>query len=76
VVKSAEIVRGDGDQLTMRCRWQVTGTVEHWGHLHTRVDEFVGELTLARQRAGWMLDKFRVSEQKQQAITTTLRYGG
>jgi hypothetical protein len=76
VVKSAEIVRGDGDQLTMRCRWQVTGTVEHWGHLHTRVDEFVGELTLARERAGWMLDKFRVSEQKQQAITTTIRYGG
>jgi hypothetical protein len=36
----------------------------------------VGELTLARERAGWMLDKFRVSEQKQQAITTTIRYGG
>ena len=75
-VQSVDIVRGDGMQITMRCRWQVTGTVEHWGHLHTRVDEFVGELTLSRERAGWMLDKFSVSEQKQQAIQTTLRYGG
>ncbi len=76
VVTSVEIVPGDGDQLSLRCRWQVTGTVEHWGHLHTRVDEFVGELTLSRERTGWLLDKFRVSEQKQQAIKTTLRYGG
>jgi len=76
VVNSVVITHDDGEQLTMRCRWQVTGTVEHWGHLHTRVDEFVGELTLSRERTGWMLDKFRVSEQKQQAIKTTLRYGG
>jgi hypothetical protein len=75
-VQSVDIVSGDGMQITLRCRWQVTGTVEHWGHLHTRVDEFVGELTLSRERAGWMLDKFSVSEQKQQAIQTTLRYGG
>ncbi len=75
-VQSVEIVRGDGNQIALQCRWQVTGTVEHWGHLHTRVDEFVGELTLSRERAGWLLDKFRVSEQKQQAIKTTLRYGG
>ena len=76
VVNSVVITHDDGEQLTMRCRWQVTGTVEHWGHLHTRVDEFVGELTLSRERTGWMLDKFHVSEQKQQAIKTTLRYGG
>lgn len=75
-VQSVDIVSGDGMQITLRCRWQVTGTVEHWGHLHTRVDEFVGELTLSRERAGWMLDKFSVSEQKQRAIQTTLRYGG
>jgi hypothetical protein len=76
VVNSTMIVGDDGEQLTMRCRWQVTGTVEHWGHLHTRVDEFEGELTLSRERTGWLLDKFRVSEQKQQAIKTSLRYGG
>ena len=75
-IQSVDIVKGDGMHITLRCRWQVTGTVEHWGHLHTRVDEFVGKLTLSRERAGWMLDKFSVSEQKQQAIQTTLRYGG
>ena len=75
-VESVEIILNTGNQIRMRCRWEVTGTVEHWGHLHTRVDEFVGELTLSRERTGWLLDKFQVSEQKQQAIKTTLRYGG
>jgi hypothetical protein len=26
--------------FTCHCRWNISGTVEHWGHIHERINQF------------------------------------
>lgn len=47
-------------------RWQVEGEVYHWGHTHTRVNEYQAEYAVVSTDAGWriagshILEQFRV----------------
>jgi len=74
-VLSARVESQGGENVILNCRWEITGTVEHWGHLHTRTDTFDGVLEMKRERHAWMLQGFRVEDQKLKAMETTLRYG-
>ena len=48
-------------------RWQVDGAVYHWGHAHTRLNEYRARYTVRAGDGGWriarseMLEQFRVS---------------
>lgn len=35
------------DRFVVWCRWRVEGVVYHWGHSHTRVNEYVAEYDVA-----------------------------
>ncbi len=35
------------DRLPVDCTWRVTGTVEHWGHIHTRENEYTARIHLS-----------------------------
>ncbi|MBL1216516.1 MAG: hypothetical protein D8M59_03380 [Planctomycetes bacterium] len=47
-------------------RWQVEGEVYHWGHTHTRVNQYQAEYTVVSSENGWriagsnILEQFRV----------------
>lgn len=53
-------------QFHVQCRWRVAGTVEHWGHIHTREHQYEAMLTVRAQPNHWkitaydLLDKQRV----------------
>lgn len=55
-----------GEGFTYRARWQVEGSVYHWGHAHTRTNEYLGDYDLALRPEGWrivghtVLEQFRV----------------
>ena len=36
----------------VECRWRVRGAVHHWGHTHTRVNEFVAAYTVEPRSVG------------------------
>ena len=38
---------GPGARLTVDCTWRVKGTVEHWGHIHTRENEYTARIHLS-----------------------------
>jgi hypothetical protein len=48
---------GDDGYPEFECSsgWRVTGTVEHWGHLHTRENSYEARLKIAGSNAGWKL---------------------
>ena len=53
--------------------WQVEGTVEHWGHIHTRVNEYTADLGLAPQGDAWKLVTLDVTRQSQVKSAMSLR---
>lgn len=54
--------RGDVS-FTVRNRWQVEGYVYHWGHSHTRLNEYLAEYTVIEDEAGWRIAGSRSLEQ-------------
>ena len=45
-------------------RWQVEGTVYHWGHSHTRVHEYEAVYTLAGLEQGWRIVDQKMRQQR------------
>ncbi len=41
-----------------RCEWTVTGTVEHWGHIHTRKNRYQATFQVEGLAAGWRITGF------------------
>ncbi len=35
-----------GPGFVARCRWNVSGSVGHWGHVHTRINGYEADLTI------------------------------
>jgi hypothetical protein len=48
-----------------RLTWQVEGTVEHWGHIHTRVNEYAAEFEIDPAGGAWKITAMSVSRQSQ-----------
>lgn len=47
-----------------RSTWQVSGTIEHWGHIHERVNEFEGIFTVTLEGSDWKLTEFEIVGEK------------
>jgi len=56
-----------------RVTWQVAGTIEHWGHLHTRVNEYTAELGISSQDGAWKIVSMKVVRQSQVRNAISLR---
>lgn len=50
--------------FTVRHVWDVEGTVYHWGHSHSRVNEYEAEFDIAATQAGWRIVGQRVLSQR------------
>jgi hypothetical protein len=56
-----------------RVTWQVEGTVEHWGHIHTRVNEYSAELAIQAADGSWKITALNVARQSQVKSAVVLR---
>jgi len=70
-VQEVKVVRAEAapgevqDGFSERVTWQVTGTVEHWGHIHTRINEYTADLGIAKTAGAWKLSSLAVAAQSQ-----------
>lgn len=46
------------------CRWQVTGTVNHWGHAHERINEYQGRYTIENVDGYWKIAEIDMKSEK------------
>ena len=75
-VKEVKIisVRPDGSGPSLLCTWNVTGTVEHWGHIHTRENQYSARITLDVSAKGkGRISAFEVTDEKRVRFETGLR---
>ena len=56
-----------------RVTWQVEGTVEHWGHIHTRVNEYTADLGIAPSHGAWKINSMDVVKQSQVSSAVSIR---
>jgi len=61
------------DSSSYEVTWQVTGTVEHWGHIHTRVSEYGATFSLALVDGAWKLDDVSILSEKRIKFETRIR---
>jgi hypothetical protein len=54
-------------------QWRVTGTVEHWGHIHMRENQYEALLTVNSTTAGWKISGYQLRDQKGVRMETTIR---
>lgn len=53
----------EAKQFTAESTWQVTGAVWHWGHSHTRTNEYKARYTIAGTDGGWRIVETELLEQ-------------
>ncbi len=56
-----------------RCRWTVSGTVEHWGHIHTRLNSYDAVFAIASGPHGWRMTDVRFDRAEAVGTRTGLR---
>ena len=60
--------------FTVDARWQVDGRVIHWGHAHTRTNEYDGRFVVVALGSGWRIHDAEITRQERidaDAITPT-----
>ena len=45
----------DGVGFTADCRWNVTGSVGHWGHIHQRRNQYNALITVRAIDGAWKI---------------------
>ncbi|QDV08539.1 hypothetical protein Poly30_40870 [Planctomycetes bacterium Poly30] len=48
----------------LECQWQVDGAVYHWGHAHTRTNEYIARYTVHAGDDGWRIAASQPIEQR------------
>lgn len=56
-----------------RSQWTVSGTVEHWGHVHERRNQFDALFHVEPRDGHWKMTRMDIEEQKQLSQKTSLR---
>ncbi len=67
-IKEVQLVDGvgnenvvlDGPGFLFNGTWHVTGTVEHWGHIHQRTNAYNAELTITEHEGHWKLSELTI----------------
>lgn len=59
-----------------RCKWNLVGSVEHWGHLHQRTNIYDAEFTVSLVDGAWKITGMRSHDEQQGPVKTSLRKFG
>ncbi len=65
-IQSAQAEQREGDTPTyaIRGQWTATGTVGHWGHVHTRRNQYDAIITVKADQGDWKISGLELLEEK------------
>lgn len=63
----------DAMNLDSECSWVVSGTVEHWGHVHERSNRFRARLDVDWIGNSWKLTNLQITDQQQVSASSFAR---
>ncbi len=56
-----------------RSSWTVSGSIEHWGHIHERANQFDGIFTVELEGSDWKITDFEIVDEKRIKAQTRAR---
>ena len=56
-----------------RCKWNLIGTIEHWGHIHERKNQYDAEFEIQLREDAWKITSMDIVDEEQGVVTTSLR---
>ena len=62
-VIDVEEVSSDADGISFRCKWIVKGDVGHWGHIHSRTNQYEAILHIKPENNVWKLNDIDIIEE-------------
>ncbi|MDP6718851.1 MAG: hypothetical protein QGF59_09395 [Pirellulaceae bacterium] len=68
-IEATHDARGFG----FRCKWTVKGSVQHWGHLHSRTNQYVALFRVEPRDNAWKITKMEVLDEQRLKFETSLR---
>lgn len=71
-ITKSRLVKSEKDTWVLDATWQVSGNVEHWGHVHTRRNEYHALFTV-RGKNEWKIVGLELKNQKRLEFKTGLR---
>lgn len=69
----SKLLTSTPQKLELEFTWETRGQVEHWGHIHSRENEYRARLSLAAREGAWKLVECRFLGQKRLRFQTKLR---
>lgn len=60
-----ETLRGEPG-FQAHCRWNVVGSVGHWGHIHQRTNQYEAELTIQPVDGSWKISAIEARQEERQ----------
>ena len=63
----------DARGFKYRCKWTVQGSVQHWGHLHSRTNQYVAVFTVEPRDDAWKITEMEVLDEQRGEFNTILR---
>lgn len=70
---SNRLIETTNGEFRIEHRWRVTGTVEHWGHIHTRENEYAARFDIKAVDENWKIEQARFTDQKRVRFQTEIR---
>jgi len=64
---------GGGEVIALTADWTVSGTVEHWGHIHRRTHRHRADFTLRPRDGIWKIEAFQPLSSERIQMEITLR---
>ena len=62
------------DSLSYQCEWNVTATVEHWGHPHERTNQYAAVFAIVPVEGHWKIIEFELLNETKLQSETRLRH--
>ena len=65
-VAVAEVIPEDAGQgkINATATWDVTGSVGHWGHVHTRQNRYSAKMLLSPESGNWKIEDLEILEEE------------
>ncbi|MFP6668826.1 MAG: hypothetical protein VB876_16050 [Pirellulales bacterium] len=83
-IRDVEILEGTIQPITVpeaedkrgfqyRCRWNVSGTVEHWGHVHARTNQYQADFMVQPRAEFWKITNIEFLDEQRISFETKPR---
>ncbi len=71
--KDREAGSGENLGFEYRCKWNLVGTVEHWGHIHQRTNQYEAQFSVEVRDGAWKITRMQGLDERQVGVKTSLR---